>query len=341
MKAIVKILKLIIFCSFLTFGYAGMVQAKGSIQDVVVQVKDKLRPLDLGQPSRSTELEKKYYQYYGLDFNNTDHYFGLIRSTSYNLATHVFQIRGEALGTVIVLHGYYDHSGYMKNLISKLLIEGFNIVSFDMPGHGLSDGVQATINDFNEYASALRDVYDVVSTKLPGPYHFVGHSTGATALFGLWMRGEVGIFDRTFLVAPLIRSKLYNMARLGNILSCGRIKYVRRVFRNNSGDKEFLKFIKKDPLQYNKLPLDWFRALIRFVDRFKEYDFSDTSPYVLQGNKDGTIEWKKNIKLIKNKFPGATIDIVKGADHHLLNETKKYRSYVIGKIIEEIKLIGL
>ena len=49
---------------------------------------------------------------------------------------------------------------------------------YDHPGHGLSSGARASIDDFSEYVSVLEDFLRIARVHLPGPYHLVAHSMG-------------------------------------------------------------------------------------------------------------------------------------------------------------------
>jgi len=55
---------------------------------------------------------------------------------------------------------------------------------------------------------------------------------------------------------------------------------------------------------------------------------------VMQGDKDGSVDWKYNINLIREKIPKARIEMIAGANHELFNEAAEYKNtaleYVVG-----------
>ena len=55
---------------------------------------------------------------------------------------------------------------------------------------------------------------------------------------------------------------------------------------------------------------------------------------VIQGNNDGTLDWKHNMKLLQSKFPNMQLHIIPGAGHHMVNEAPALRE----KIFSAIKL---
>jgi alpha-beta hydrolase superfamily lysophospholipase len=70
----------------------------------------------------------------------------------------------------------------LNHLIRHLLSGGFAVAAFDLPGHGFSGGERTAVDDFVQYRRALVDFADEVRGRLEGPVHFVGHSTGGSAM---------------------------------------------------------------------------------------------------------------------------------------------------------------
>jgi hypothetical protein len=60
--------------------------------------------------------------------------------------------------TVIIVHGYLDHSGLYGRLIRWSLEQNYNVICFDLPGHGLSSGEPANIDSFATYTHIFRQV---------------------------------------------------------------------------------------------------------------------------------------------------------------------------------------
>lgn len=59
---------------------------------------------------------------------------------------------------------------------------------------------------------------------------------------------------------------------------------------------------------------------------------------ILQGDRDTTVDWRYNVRLLRDKFPAANVEMIPGARHELLNEAAEYRSKVIGRIVKELKI---
>ena len=81
-----------------------------------------LRPLSCGLTAYPHE--QAYFEYYQIDLENRipdiQHSFGYINCTDYRIACHLYT-RSEARGSVLLLHGYYDHVGLFEHIIQFFL----------------------------------------------------------------------------------------------------------------------------------------------------------------------------------------------------------------------------
>ena len=107
----------------------------------------------------------------------------------------------DALANLLVVHGYYDHIGLFGKLLQWGLENRCNVVALDLPGHGLSTGEPAVIDDFGDYSCAIRDVLQRV--RMPDlPLFVIAQSMGCAALVDFARRYEWP-FAATVLLAPL------------------------------------------------------------------------------------------------------------------------------------------
>jgi lysophospholipase len=51
-------------------------------------------------------------------------------------------------------------------------------------------------------------------------------------------------------------------------------------------------------------------------------------------DKDGTVDWKYNMDLVRQKFPKAAIKMIPGANHELFNEALEYKQQALNMIEE-------
>jgi len=296
-----------------------------------------LPSLDLTRPPSPSADALAYFQRYGLHFPGIDHYFGSFESGDYRIAAHVF-LPETPRGTVFVLHGYLDHTGVMQKLIEALLEGGFAVAVHDFPGHGLSTGKKAYIDDFSKYVTALEDFIHMGNPILPKPFHLIGQSTGsAVALEYLFTAGP-STFEKVILLSPLVRSVYWTWARIGQSLADPFVDEIPRAFRENSSDPAYQEFIRNDPLQSRKVSLKWVKALQKWEERIQTYGMIPHRVMIIQGTEDDVVDWRYNLPFLMGKVEVDTAILINGARHQLTNERDELRHAVlewITKYLEE------
>ena len=306
-----------------------------------------LNPLNLNHAfSPSVELQA-YRKLYGLHLLNCEHWQGFVQMPLFKLHVQVFQPKANAegkleiKGTVFLLHGYLEHSGIYQPIIRELLEQGFSVLTYDLPGHGLSDGSPASIQDFDHYQRVLHAVYQYVrnASQLPKPWLGIGQSTGGA----IWMhhllefaeRRENPYVERVLLLSPLIRPAKsawwHNSVGLGIIRRIKR--QVPRHFRRNNHNPEFLRFVRlKDPLQPRMMGMDWILAMSKWMQQMEERPSCRIPVWLAQGALDQTVDWRYNIEFIRQKFRLQTLLMLEEGSHQLINERADIRAALTGLI---------
>lgn len=295
----------------------------------------KLKPLVFNHSDSASSEELAYFTYYNLHTTQHDHYFGTFDSGDYVLAAHVFRPK-ITRGTVVLMHGFLDHVGTLSSTIHHLLDLGFAVVAYDQPGHGLSSGPRASINDFANYTSIFDDFLLLVETHMPPPYYSVAHSTGAAIVADHLLTNDDGKFEQVILVAPLVRSAFWHISTFFTPVANVFTDYVPRVFQDNSSDEQFLEFIRQDPLQPRRTSLAWFNALVDWNERIQNYPPNQRPLVIIQGKRDSIVDWEYNLQFLVTKFPNARVVIIDDGEHQLLNEGPDLRAKVLGIIDETL-----
>ena len=294
-----------------------------------------------------------YLAAYGLDFTRSftglRHGFGRLDVCNFKIATH-YWLPAQPVATLVIVHGYYDHVGLFKHAINFALQNNFAVLTFDLPGHGLSSGDQAAIDSFDQYGDVLHEVLTRAANLLPQPLHALGQSTGAAVILNyLWRyeeknRASLGLnkaglnktglhkvrLNKIVLLSPLIIPRgwrsgrfLYYIVRL----FCSRFQ---RGSSRSSHDLEFTRFVEsEDPLQSRYLSLKWVGAMAQWHGFFLRADPMQRPMLVVQGTGDMTVAWRYNLKQIRKKLPTAEIHMIEDAGHQLINESPEYRDKLL------------
>ena len=289
-----------------------------------------LQPLAAGQPLSSEGLA--YQRFYGLDFPHrpapVKRQLGRFSAGGYDLVSQVWWPDAAPVATLFLIHGFYDHMGLYRHVVEWGLNRGFVVIACDLPGHGLSSGERASIDDFAQYQATLQGLFiEAQSLQLPQPWHLCGQSTGgAIVLDHLLHYGEQSPAQgQAILLSPLVRPRDWGWSKFSYYLLRPFVKGIARRFSENSNDPDFLPFLQADPLQPVRLPTAWVGALARWIPRIEGASPSTRLPLVIQGQDDKTVDWQHNLEVLKAKFNQPQVLLLPGARHHLANETAEIR----------------
>lgn len=287
-----------------------------------------------------------YCRYYGLDlwveYPEVQYRPGMVDAGGHKVAVHYFCQPDPARasrGTVLILHGYFDHVGLFSQLIDCCLGAGFDVVAYDQPGHGLSSGTPAAIGSFMEYQAVLSDVLARLRPFAVEPWFAVGQSTGGGILIDYLLSNrhnhETSDFRTVVLLAPLVRPVGWLGARVLHSVARPFVSRWKRAFGTNSGNGRFLRFLREhDPLQARAVHVDWVTALRQWVPHIEACRPVDFPVTVIQGEKDGTVDWRHNLRIIRNKFSAVEELRIPDGRHHLVNEAHDLQAMVFNRIID-------
>lgn len=301
----------------------------------LLQLQRQLPAFDVHAPVAAGGAIGDYFAYYGLDVERrqpaVQHHFGYLLSGRYHIVCHWFR-QPEARGTLFLFHGYFDHAGLYRHAIDHGLSRGFDVVIYDLPGHGLSTGERVSIGSFAEYETVLRDVLGQLLAHAPQPWHALAQSTGGAVLMDYLLLQTAPSFDKVVLLAPLVRAAEWRWVKAAHWLGHRFLERVPRRFGVNSSDPAFLDWLRRDPLQTDYISVRWVDAMLRWERRVARLPASDRQILLVQGEQDATVDWRYNIPVIREKFPRARYLPLKDAHHHLVNEAPAIREKIFAAI---------
>lgn len=304
----------------------------------IKRIVSDLQPLDFSRQRPHTSSEKRYFRFYGLDFEGTRHLFGSFKSHRFDLAAHVF-LPEKPQGTAVLMHGYFDHAGVLKNLIQYCLKRSWAVAVFDLPGHGLSSGKRLSIDRFSEYAGILNDFIRFIQPAMTGPWFLIGHSTGCSVIYEyIHIRsGQWPEFNHIVFLAPLVRHPFWLLSTMNYRLAKPFTDSFPRKYKKNSSDDDFLVQTKLDPLQEGRFPIQWLEALYSWNKKIQDYDRLPVEILIIQGKDDSVVDWRYNIPFLIRKFDLVTVGWIPDARHQLVNEIPSIRGQVFNFISSHIK----
>ena len=239
------------------------------------------------------------------------------------------------LGTVLLSHGYAEHSGRYIHLRSALTRAGYDVAFYDHAGHGTSEGPRARV----DVGTLIRDFGDarratLAHARTPDLFLF-GHSMGgiiaaaSTILDPTRLRGTV-------LSAPALRPLPHvSPSRARKLLPVARISPGLVVAKGASEmeisplsrDPQVQRDFDADPLTYKGgVPILTGATMILQGDEvLRRADRLTTPTLVMHGSGDLLADLRGSrdfVRAARGAHPDADVHlrIVDGAYHELLNE---------------------
>ncbi|MCM2282751.1 MAG: lysophospholipase [Bdellovibrionaceae bacterium] len=168
----------------------------------------------------------------------------------------------EARGTLVLTHGINEHSeSYDRFFATHMAPRGYNIIGWDLRGHGRSHGKRGYVDKFQTFSDDLDSFIDFLERegKLSLPYSLISHSMGGLiTLKYLIDHGPRGAASLC-LSAPLLGVALAVppvkdfAARVLFRLAPTVTLYNEIRYEDLTRDPEMLASYKKDPLRHEKI----------------------------------------------------------------------------------------
>ncbi|WP_101846334.1 alpha/beta hydrolase [Halobacillus sp. Marseille-P3879] len=304
-----------------------------SIDKIINNLTNLGHELDFDHPIEINDEIAAYLKFYGLDFKEVEFNLGKLVIHETEISVQIFTPE-QTKATVFLLHGYLNHVGHLNKIIKHLTDLQYRVISYDLQGHGLSNGERASISCFADYVTTLEKLMEKVKAEMPDPFFVIGHSTGGAIIIDYLLKHRTHPFDKIILLAPLVRSNHWHLTNIAYRLVklIPFIKKVRRQIKKRALSKEYVAFLKKDPLQPKAIPLSWLKALMDWNKSIPCYPPLGEEILVIQGNKDDTVAWEYNVSFINKRFPNASIVLVDEGPHELINGFPHIRETVFQKI---------
>ncbi|MDX5474445.1 MAG: alpha/beta hydrolase [Bacillaceae bacterium] len=270
--------------------------------------------------------KEEYLNYYRLDKHITNYSFEFMEHLNERYFVQKFSVE-DSKGTCILIHGYLEHSACFAPLITFLLENKMNVVTYDLHGHGLSSGRRGDIEDFRQYVAFLNQLLE--TNKKENNLYLFGYSTGAAIVMEYLLSVNIVPIKKVILINPFIKPSLWRVTEPLVTISHKYISKIKRNFTKNTSDVNYLRFVRNDPLQLTHIPLNWLHAAKVWHEKLSfNRQKSSQDILVIQGMKDQTVDWRYNLPFIVNIFPKSDIILMDNGKHQLINEEENMKENV-------------
>ena len=239
---------------------------------------------------------------------------------------------------LIVTHGLGEHMNRHQHFL-KLFAGQFNILLYDLRGHGRSEGERTNVNEFADFRRDLQAIVEYLKSEFSMKrYMAFGHSMGAL-ITADWLQNEAredlypekvflssppvgapGILGPIFGNAPVMLLKgladLPLSLPLKGILDLNRLSHDSRVLQNYLND-EFVEL---------KVHTHLFFQLLKTSREVFSRPLRARCPlYASVGTEDGLVHPGMLLKYFNTIEKNTKVLKVDGGYHELHNEIEKYR----------------
>lgn len=236
-----------------------------------------------------------------------------------------------AIGAAVVLvHGLGEHSGRYAHLASFLTEHGIAVYTFDLPGHGKSQGSRGHIPSYSFVSRMLTDFCSEVARNQPEmPLILYGHSLGGALVLYHLLTHPNGV-DAAMVTSPGLipanppSAATLVMARLlANILPAGAINN-QLDLTGLSRDPQVIQAYRDDPLTHDRVSFALGLDLIEKGQWILENAATLSVPTLLMvGSADRLVNPNPVIRFAKAIPRCTTFKLWDGFYHELHNEPEK------------------
>ena len=169
---------------------------------------------------------------------------------------------------VVIVHGYAEHKGRYRKLVSELTGAGYECHLFDLRGHGGSEGRRGHVGRFTDYREDLRLVARATGADLPPgvPLVLLGHSLGGLISLDFVIH-HPETFSALAVSSPFL-APAFSIPPLKKTLGSLAARVVPALAVPSglqaawlSHDPEVVRAYVEDPLVFPTTTLGWFTAV--------------------------------------------------------------------------------
>ena len=226
----------------------------------------------------------------------------------------IFSKGNESLRPVILVHGDLQNHTALNFIAELMKSKGHSVLSFDLPGHGLSNFSEDTKNLVKTLESIIK------KNKISNPI-IIAHSFG-TALTSMYTRSNPA--SSLVLISPLISNfKTVNPAMNLNEIKEKYTKYSEATFK----EQKLIDYSDKNkPLEeFQKLGLETtdLKGIINNVNLIQSLPLQDdiqnlNIPILLITSEDDHLIPIQYVKQLQQKAKSAKLEIIEGGHNIIL-----------------------
>jgi alpha-beta hydrolase superfamily lysophospholipase len=247
-----------------------------------------------------------------------------------NLFAQSWEPEGEAKGAIALIHGLGEHSGRYRHWVEKLCEAGYAVESFDLRGHGRSEGQRGHTPSFDHYADDVDILINHTRNRfVDKPLFIYGHSLGGLIVLFYLIQRQPDL-SGAVVTNPGLRTALGEqkmkviLARLlGSLMPAGSMSSGLEQ-EALARDHAVIEAYRNDPLVHDKVSFGFGKQSLAAIDYiFNNADRINLPLLLMHGTAD-RIAFVSGPEELASRVPdNCTLKIWEGFFHELHNEPEK------------------
>jgi alpha-beta hydrolase superfamily lysophospholipase len=244
-------------------------------------------------------------------------------------AVYRFDTDDTPKAVILLVHGFGEHAGRYKSWASRFNETGISVRSFDLPGHGQSEGRRGSMPPMNVIYDTIDLLRAEIATEMPGiPLIVYGNSLGGLIVLGYLINKKPSILGAV-VTSPWIRLA-FEPPKAKELLAVVAGKVMPGLTQSSglkaeylSHDKEVVAAYKSDALIHGLISAGMYLA-IRDATREALSRASEINvPLLLVHGRDDMIISPSGSVDIAEAAPKSTLKLWDGGYHELHNDLVK------------------
>jgi len=241
-----------------------------------------------------------------------------------------WQPENQSRAAVCLIHGLGEHSGRYTHVADSLTQAGYTLISFDLRGHGKSDGPRGHIPSYEVIMRDISSLLEVTNKKFPQlPSFFYGHSLGGNLVLNYILCHQSHV-KGVIATAPWLRLA-FEPPRFKIILT-QITNYIWPSFSQKNGldtkvlsrDPEVVHAYENDSLVHDYISARMFISTYQAGQWALEHASEFSLPLLLmQGGADKIISVEAGREFAGKIKENCTLKIWDGLYHEIHNEPEK------------------
>jgi acylglycerol lipase len=233
-------------------------------------------------------------------------------------------------GVICLVHGLGEHSGRYYQWAEWLNQAGYSVLSYDLRGHGKSDGLRGHISSFEDHLKDTELLLLEARQRYPDMACFLyGHSLGAIIVAAYVLHRKPRL-NGVILAALSVKTALQEQK--GKILLAKLVGSIYPKFIMDSGldpatiskDPEIVTRYKNDPLVHHQITAGFGKSSISEISWIDQHNREWTLPLLVMHGELDQLGYAEGSREFASRIKGdCTLKIWPGLVHEIHNEPEK------------------